>query len=425
MNQITLNKAKEIINYTIDTNLKRQEKGLVPIAVGIEGEAGIGKTEIIKQIAKERDMQLTKLNISMLDEVGDITGFPCLEYECQIARQIKDEEGNMKWTVLPGTTWLNSKQIDSAEKGMAIKQTGKSRMGYAKPAWVPEYNKNGTILLLDDFVRGNQQLLQAVMDLVLEQKYISWKLPEKTTIVLTNNPDSGTYNVNSLDEAQRGRFMNYTVEFDADSWAEWAEKVGIDGRCINFVLSYANELFSVDEEGNRVCTPRSYVMFANMINGIDDWDNAENLSFITTIARGCFKDEEGRFANMFNAFIRGKMHQLIQPKSMLLDDWDKTYETLVKTVYDDNEGMYRPDISALLERRFSNFVSTWLSSDAQTPISKVETRIIQFLEAEEKKGKSIFTKDQFYHMIKTITSNNKRQTNKLLFNPKIAQYIQK
>lgn len=304
---------------------------------------------------------------------------------------------------------------------MKYKQTGKTRMAYSKPAWVPEYNEKGTLLFLDDYVRGNPQLLQACMDLILEQKYISWSLPKKTTICLSNNPDDGCSNVNSLDEAQRTRFMNFEVAFDLSTWMNWAEKNNIDGRCINFVASYANELFEGDEEGNRICNPRSFVMFANMISGVKNWDDADSQSFINTIARGCFKDN-GRFANMFSSFIRNKMHLLIQPRQMLNGTWTEVKDILTSTLYDGN-GQYRPDIASLLERRFAGFVNAWLDSNDKTPIQKVIDRILDFINNEDKTGQRLFTKDMFYHMIKTITSEHRNQTNKLLYEPKIARII--
>jgi hypothetical protein len=216
--------------------------------------------------------------------------------------------------------------------------------------------------------------------------------------------------------------MNYNLMWDRDSWSQWAEKAGIDGRCINFVMSYADELFNEDDEGNHICNPRSFVMFSKMISGIKDWDNAESLAFIQLIARGCFKDEGGRFATMFGSFVRNKMHLLIQPKDMLLGGWDRVKDIMVNTVYDSN-GQYRPDIASLLERRFSNYVNAWLESDEKTPISKVKERIMDFIELEEKGGKRLFNKDLFLHMIKSITSDHKAQTNKLLFEPKIAKMI--
>lgn len=419
---ISMSQVKHLLNYTIDNNIKLQEKGKRPISIGLEASAGIGKTSIVEEVAEDRGMNYVTLSLSELDEAGDLIGFPIREYEVQVARKVKAEDGTVKLKVMPEATWVNERQLETPPTGMVYRQTGKTRMGYAKPAWVPEYSDKGTIVNLDDFSRANQQLLQATMRLVDRQCYTSWSLPEKTTIVLTSNSDNGEYNVNGLDEAQKTRFMNYEVAWDENTWSQWAERDGIDGRCINFVMSYSGELFNADDEGNRICNPRSFTMFARMISGIDDWDSSENLNFITTIAKGCFKDESGRFSSMFSAFLRNKMHLIIQPKDMLLGAWEKTKATLESTLYD-SDGKYRPDIASILERRFSNYVVAWLGSDDKTPIAKVKDRILDFMTNEDKGGKRLFNKDLFYHMIKIITSEHKAQTNKLLFEPKIAAAI--
>jgi len=422
-NTISMSQVKNLINYTIDNNFKLQEEGKDPIAIGLEATAGIGKTSIVEQVAREREMGYTKIPLSQLEEAGDLVGFPLKEFECQILKREKGEDGNAKVVVLPKSVWINEKQLDAAPgPDMKYRQTGKTRMSYAKPAWVPDYNENGNIVTLDDWNRANPQLLQAVMEIVLKQEYVSWKLPKKTNIILTANGDNGEYNVNSLDEAQRTRLLNFEVEFAIDPWMQWAEKANIDGRCINFVASYYDELFNGDDEGNRICNPRSFVMFANMISGIKDWDDAESLSFITTIARGCFKDD-GRFSNMFTAFLRNKMHLLVQPKKMLLGDWNEVKDIMDKTLYDQSSGQYRPDIASLLERRFVSFVDAWLDSPDKTPIEKVKKRIIDFLHVDQNGGRRFFTKDQFYHMIKTITSEHRRQTGQLLYEPEIAKII--
>lgn len=418
---ISMKEVKHLINYTIDNNRRLEEDGKIPIAISLEASAGIGKTSVVEQIALERSMGFTKLNLAQLEEAGDLIGFPQTEYECQIAKRIKDADGNIKMHVLPNTVWLNSRQLESIDKNTAIKQTGKTRMSYAKPAWVPEYNDNGNICLLDDYTRANPQLLQAAMDLILTQKYVSWSLPKKTTIIITSNVDDGTNNVNSLDEAQKTRFLNFEVAWDLDAWMRWAEGAGIDGRCINFVSSYSGELFNADEDGNRICNPRSFVMFSNMIQGVKDWDDPESLSFITTISKGCFKDDGGRFSKMFTTFLRNKMHLIIQPREMLLGKWETVQPKLAALLYD-SDGSPRPDISTLLEKRFSNFVSAWLDSDEKTPIATVKDRIIDFIDSEEK-GVRLFSRDSLYHMIKKITSEHKNQTNKLLFEPKIANII--
>ena len=418
---ISFGQVKKLVNYTIDNNLKLAEQGKTPIAIAFEAEAGIGKTSIIRQIAEERSMGFIKLNMAQLEEPGDLTGFPQVEYECQVAKLVKDENGQTKKKILPKTVWLTAKQMDSMDKSL-FRPTGQTRMGYAKPAWVPEYNENGNIILLDDYVRAAPQLLQACMDLILEQKYVSWSLPKKSCIILTNNPDNGQSNVSSLDEAQKSRFLNFEVSWDEGAWSKWAEKANVDGRCINFVMSYSNELFSADENGVRICNPRNFVMFADMISGISDWDNPDSIAFISTIAKGCFKDDGGRFSKMFASFLRNKMHLLIQPKNMLLDDWKSVKDKVEKLLYD-SDGGYRADIASMLERRFSNYVGAWLESDGQTPIKTVIDRILRFIGNEEDGGKKIFTQDLMYHMIKTITAEHKNQTNKLLYEPKIAKVI--
>ena len=416
---VSMREVKKLLNYAIDNNLKLEESGITPIAVSLEAGAGIGKTSVVQQVAEERNMQFKKISLHELDEVGDLIGFPVKEYECQILQRYQDDKGEWKVKTMPTPVWVNEKQLGEAPgPNMKYRQTGKNRMGYAKPAWVPDYSENGTVVVLDDYGRATAQLMQACMELILTQKYVSWSLPKKTTIVMTANPDNGDYNVNSLDEAQRTRFLNFPVAFDLDAWALWAEKAKLDGRCINFVMNYANELFNSDEDGNHICNPRSYVMFANMISGVKDWEVPENLEFIKLIAKGCFKDEGGRFNEIFASFIRNKMHLLIQPKDVLLGDWKTIKQKLEDTMYDGN-GQYRADLASLIERRFVNYVSFWLDSDGETPISKVVNRIVDFIDNE----KMIFNQDLLIHMIKTITSDHKRQTQKLLYEPKIAKIV--
>ena len=415
---IPMKRVKALLNHTIDTNLALEAKGKMPRAISFEGEAGTGKTSVVRQVAKERNMNFVKLNFAQIDEAGDLAGYPIKEYECQMARQVKQEDGTVKMQVMPGTVWLNDKQIDSPAKGVMYRQTGKTRMGYAKPAWVPDYNENGTIVLFDDYNRANQAILKAAMDLILEQKYISWSLPKKTTIVITQNPDNGCYNVESQDEAQVGRYLDYKSELDIDAWAQWAENSGMDGRCINFVLSYFGELFNSDKDGNHICNPRSFEMFSDMISDVKDWEVPENLEFIQLIAKGCFKDEGGRFNNIFASFIRNKMHLLIQPKEVLLSKWDDVKDKLMNTIYDGN-GQFRSDLSSLIERRFVNYVSYWLESSDNTPIDKVVKRILDFIH----NPMPLFNNDLMIHMVKTITSDHKKQTCKLMMEPEIARLL--
>lgn len=70
-NSLTISEIKKIINYTIDNNEELAKLGKKRIALNIVGEKGIGKTSLMEQIAKERGMTFTKINVAQLDEVGD------------------------------------------------------------------------------------------------------------------------------------------------------------------------------------------------------------------------------------------------------------------------------------------------------------------------------------------------------------------
>ena len=69
-NELTLNEFKEVFSYLLDNNKQLEDRNLRPIAVGLEGEAGVGKTSIIEEIAIERGMTLVKVNLAQLEEIG-------------------------------------------------------------------------------------------------------------------------------------------------------------------------------------------------------------------------------------------------------------------------------------------------------------------------------------------------------------------
>lgn len=146
LNEMTISEFTGVFNYLLDNNKELQEKGLTPIAIGLEGAAGIGKTAVIEEVAKKRGMSFCKLNLSQLEEVGDLTGFPMKEVLLQA--KWKDKEGNERIS----TKWWPESMLAQAPQNVQITNT--TRMGYAAPAWLPrEENENGCILLLDDYTR--------------------------------------------------------------------------------------------------------------------------------------------------------------------------------------------------------------------------------------------------------------------------------
>ena len=405
-NEITLNEFKEVFSYLLDNNKQLEDKGLRPIAVGLEGEPGIGKTSLIEDIAKERGMTLCKVNLAQLEEIGDLVGLPIKEYE------VAWIENNQ----VKQTRWMPENQTKNLD--LRLKLTGKVRMSYAPPAWLPiEENPNGIILFLDDYTRANSMFMQASMEIINTASYISWKLPKYTSIVLSSNPDDGQFSVTSLDNAQKTRFINFNVKFNIEDWAKWAEEAEIDGRAINFELLYGDEIF---KKHNNIQTvnPRSYTTFCRAISGLKNWDNPDTLALILQISKGCFlNDKDNIIGNLFTTFIANKLDRLIQPKDMIELKWDTLEPKMKNCVYDN--GNFRPEIASVLTIRFMNYVLHLFGTKGAVKESVVYDRILEIVNNEE----MLFSEDLIFHLVKSLITKYPGRTGKLLMNPIIRNKV--
>ena len=405
-NEMTLNEFKEVFSYLLDNNKHLEDSNLRPIAVGVEGEAGIGKTTLIEDIAKERGMTLCKVNLAQLEEIGDLVGMPMKE--CEVAwienGQIKDKR------------WMPESQTKNLD--LRLKLTGRVRMSYAPPAWLPvDENPNGTIVFLDDYTRANSMFMQATMEIINTASYISWKLPKYTSIVLSSNPDDGQFSVTSLDNAQKTRFINFNLKLNIEDWAKWAEEAEIDGRAINFELLYGDEIF---KKHNNVQTvnPRSYTTFCKAISGLKDWSKPETLALILQISKGCFlNDKDNIIGNLFTTFIANKLDRLIQPKDMIELKWDTLEPKMKNCVYDN--GQFRPEIASVLTIRFMNYVLHLFGTKGGIKESVVYDRILEIVENDE----MLFSEDLIFHLVKSLVTKYPGRTGKLLMNAKIRNKI--
>lgn len=403
-NELTLGEFTKIFNYLLDNNAKLSSDGKTPIAIGIEGAAGIGKTSLVQEVAEQRNMTLCKLNLSQLEEVGDLVGFPIKEI------LIKYDDGGV-----PKAKWVPEGMI--GKMGGQYKITNNVRMSYAPPAWLPvEDNPNGTILVLDDYTRANALFMQATMELINEGKYISWSLPKNTTVVLTSNPDNGEFQVSSLDSAQKTRFINFNLKLDIYDWAEWAEFSQVDSRCINFCLNYGEELFR-KHNGIQTINPRAYTTFCKAISGVKDWEDADSLALILNISKGCFlNDEDNLVGTMFTTFVSQKLDKLVSPEDMLKQKWETVENRIHDCVYDGDK--FRPEIASILTTRLLNYIMYYFSQKGSKE-SLVQDRLLEIVNNKRK----LFSEDLLFHAIKTIIAKYPARTNKLILNPQIRSII--
>tara|TARA_R100000995_G_C3484522_1_gene126356 strand:- start:7336 stop:8595 length:1260 start_codon:yes stop_codon:yes gene_type:complete len=415
MAQVNLNidEVKDFTNHIIKNNRFLQEGGKNPVAVEIVGESGIGKTSAVIDLAKENKLNFVKLNLAQIEELGDLVGFPVRQFQMYREQKIKKKIDDLNYTAaqkaaasaqLSNVTtkkvgqWVDELAVEEYLK-QGWKMTGKNRMSYCAPEWISD-KKDGGILLLDDWNRADMRFIQAVMELVDRQQYISWSLPKDWHIILTSNPDNGDYMVNSIDSAQKTRYITANLKFDVNVWARWAEEAGIDTRCINFLLLNP-EL--VTQETNA----RSITAFFNAISSFESFE--DNLTMIQMIGEGSVGDE---FASMFTTFINNKLDKLVTPKDLLTHDNEQYILGELKGCIGEGDS-YRADIASTLATRLANYAVVY--SKENTVNQKITDRLIALC------TKDYFTNDLKYLVVRTIFNGNKQKFNKMMMNPDIIK----
>jgi alkaline phosphatase D len=149
------------------------ESGVVP---NIIGYTGLGKTDMMKQIAKETGRNLIVLNIAT-QEPGDLIGVPYIHEE--------------------QTYW-------------------------ALPCWWPMDENN--LIFVDELNRGRRDTLNAIMPMLLNgELHMKHHLPEGTWMASAMNPNTDEFDmVNSLDDiAVLSRFVHLQLDADFDAWKKW------------------------------------------------------------------------------------------------------------------------------------------------------------------------------------------------------------
>ena len=382
--QLNVDELKGFLKHMVNNNQYIQKEGKVPVAINIEGDAGLGKTSAIVQLGKEMGMDVVKINLSQIEELGDLVGFPVKEFK------IQNKEGK--------STWIMETHIDAAmKKGYKVVE---KRMAHAAPEWIQGRTEGG-FLVLDDYTRADHRFMQATMEILDRQEYISWSLPKNWHVILTTNPDNGEYQVTSLDDAQKTRFISTEVKFDSSVWARWAEKVNIDGRCINFLLMNP-------EIVTQKVNPRSITTFFNSISSIQKFE--DELPLINMIGDGSIGEEPSA---LFAMFINNKLDKIISPEQILTnDDWNYVKGSLTGCIGKDDD--FRADISSIISTRIINY--SLMTADKGSVPQKMIDRIIELVTDCDS-----FTDDLRYYIVKEILNGNKAKFSKLMLNQKVVK----
>ena len=185
------------------------------------GAPGIGKSSIVKQIAKDANVVFIDLRLALMDPT-DLKGIPFYDKESHTAL-------------------------------------------WAPPAFLPKDGEG--ILFLDELNSAPPSVQSSAYQLILDRKVGEYELPEGWAIVAAGNREGDRGVTYRMPAPLANRFVHFELEVDVNDWRDWAYKSELDERIIAYV-SYKNEhLFTFDAKSDlkSFATPRSWEYVGNVL----------------------------------------------------------------------------------------------------------------------------------------------------------------
>lgn len=184
----------------------------------LEGPTGIGKSELIRQVADTLRIECSILDLSLL-EPPDLVGLPVIT---------------------------------------------DGRTAYATPTALPTGGEG--ILLLEELNRADRSVQQPALQLLTARRLHEYELPPGWVAFAAINPEDGEYQVTPLDPALRSRFLVLRVRADVREWRKWAAAAGVHPVICKLAASH-DDLFDATP-------PRTWTYTSDMLHALSPEDRA-------------------------------------------------------------------------------------------------------------------------------------------------------
>ena len=187
--------------------------------VFIWGGPGIGKSDVVRQVAEAKKIPLKDVRALLLDPV-DLRGLPFLS-----------PDGQAKW---------------------------------ATPDFLPRDGEG--ILFLDELNSATAMVQASCYQLVLDRKLGEYTLPEGWAIVAAGNRESDRGVTTRMPTPLRNRFTHLQFEVDVQEWCEWAIRTAIRPEVIAFIRFRPDLLSIFDRDANAFPSPRSWAFISKILD---------------------------------------------------------------------------------------------------------------------------------------------------------------
>jgi len=212
------------------------------------GPPGIGKSEIVADVAKEMGGLMIDLRLGQMDPT-DIRGIP----------YYNKEEGIMDW----------APPIDLPDTNTAAQY----------PA---------VVLFLDEMNSAPPSVQAAAYQLVLNRRVGKYVLPDNVVLVAAGNRESDKGVTYRMPTPLANRFVHQEMRVDFADWQEWAVSNGIHSDVVGYLSFAKQDLYDFDAKSasRAFATPRSWSFVSELLED-DDLDHDTLTDLVSgTIGEG-------------------------------------------------------------------------------------------------------------------------------------------
>lgn len=239
---MNIKQCKEEIKNTVMAYLAKDELGNYKIPVKnqrpilVIGPAGIGKTAIMEQIAKECHLNLVSYTVTHHTRQSAI-GLPKIEH-----RTYENQEYDV-------TEYTMSEIVASVYE--QIKKTG---------------IKEG-ILFLDEINSVSETLAPTMLQFLQCKMFGNHKLPEGFIIITAGNPPEYNKSVREFDVVTLDRVKKLDLTYDYEVWKEYAYKAKIHSAILSYLDLRLDHFYQMEStvDGKRFVTARGWEDLSIMI----------------------------------------------------------------------------------------------------------------------------------------------------------------
>lgn len=223
------------------------EAGLVPM---FHGSPGVGKSQIIKLIAKEYNLFLVDYRLGDKDPT-EVQGYPTLNMD-------------------------RTRSLSAPPMSIPI-ETDTVPEGY-----------DGWLLAFDELNVAPQATQASGYKVILDKMVGDIHIHPKVCMIAAGNKDTDRAYTNKINTAMQSRLVHLVLKVDVQGWLAWAHKADVDYRVRRFIDFKPHLLHAFDPKHKELTfpCPRTNVMLSDIVK---QWKTipADKLPiFIGTVGKG-------------------------------------------------------------------------------------------------------------------------------------------